>query len=99
MRARCICVEDAVVSPKKSAMEKKMLTQSAFPGTQWRNFGLKSGGDKNFGWLFGSVYSTARSLGRGNWLGWGMGARGSGGAPLAPPAGSGAEPQQLGVRG
>jgi hypothetical protein len=30
---------------------------------------------------------------------WRPGARGSGGAPLAPPAGSGAEPQQLGVRG
>jgi hypothetical protein len=50
---------------------------------QWRNFGLKSGGDKNFGLLFCSVYSTPRSLGGGETdLDGGKGVRGS--APSSP---------------
>jgi hypothetical protein len=53
---------------------------------QWRNFGLKSGGDKNFGRLFGSVYSTPRSLGgKLTWLG--DGGKGVRGSALSSPGG------------
>jgi hypothetical protein len=72
------------------------LYKNASASLQWRNFGLKSGGTKILVVFFGSVYSTPRSLG--GKLTW-LGARGVRGSALSSPAGSGAEPQQLGVRG
>jgi hypothetical protein len=54
------------------------MSKGGSSGVQWRNFGLKSGGDKNFVLLFGSVYSTPRSVGGETDLvgGWGQGGPG-----------------------